>query len=189
MSPAHTSAANGHRGAERAARRRAQHVRRRARDRREPLAAERRQAGQQAAGVRVRRRAEDRVDVAALDRAAGVHHLHAVGDAGDDTEVVGDEHDAGAEVVLDALDDVEDLRLHGDVERRRRLVGDQHVGVVGDGDGDHHPLAHAAGELVRVLRGTRSSVAGCRRCRAARRRALQAAALDMSLWERSISAT
>ena len=48
---------------------------------------------------------------------------------------------------------LEDLGLHGDVERRRRLVGDQHLGVVGDRHRDHHALAHAAGELVRVLLG------------------------------------
>ena len=46
---------------------------------------------------------------------------------------------------------VEDLGLHGDVERGGRLVGDQQLGAAGHGRGDHHPLAHAAGELVRVL--------------------------------------
>ena len=42
------------------------------------------------------------------------------------------------------------LRLHGDVEGRRRLVGDQHVRIVGERHGDHHALALAAGELVRI---------------------------------------
>ncbi len=54
------------------------------------------------ASVGVRRIAEDGVDIAALDGATGVHHLHPIGDAGDDPEVVGDEHHAGAELVLDA---------------------------------------------------------------------------------------
>jgi hypothetical protein len=44
-----------------------------------------------------------------------------------------------------------DLRLHGDVERGGRLVGDDHVRVVGHRDGDDHPLAHAAGQLVREV--------------------------------------
>ena len=43
--------------------------------------------------------------------------------------------------------------LHGDVVRRRRLSGDQQGRVVGDRHGDHHTLAHAARELVRVLPG------------------------------------
>ena len=60
---------------------------------------------------------------------------------------------------LDPLDDLEDLGLHGDVERGGGLVGDEHLGVVGHGHGDHRPLAHAARELVRVLPGP------CRRLR------------------------
>ena len=53
-------------------------------------------------------------------------------------------------LVLDALERLEDLRLHGDVEGGRGLVGDDDVGVVAHRHGDHGPLAHAAGELVRV---------------------------------------
>ncbi len=45
---------------------------------------------------------------------------------------------------------LEDLRLHGHVERGRRLVGDQQLGLVGQRHRDHHALAHAARELVRV---------------------------------------
>ena len=45
---------------------------------------------------------------------------------------------------------LEDLGLDGHVERGGRLVGDQDVGVAGERHGDHHPLALAAGELVRV---------------------------------------
>ena len=44
-------------------------------------------------------------------------------------------------------------RLDGDVERRRRFVGDQEAGVRRQGGGNGHPLPHAAGELVRVRRG------------------------------------
>ena len=45
----------------------------------------------------------------------------------------------------------EDLRLNGHVQRRRRFIGDQHFRVTCQGDGDHHPLAHSAGKLVRVV--------------------------------------
>ena len=37
--------------------------------------------------------------------------------------------DRGVELLLQAVDQVEDLRLDGHVERGRRLVGDQQVGV------------------------------------------------------------
>ena len=62
-----------------------------------------------------------------------------------------DEDDADVEVALHRLDQLDDLRLHRDVERRRRLVGDQHVGVVHERHRDHGALAHAARELVRVV--------------------------------------
>ena len=45
---------------------------------------------------------------------------------------------------------LEDLRLDGDVERGGRLVGDQQVGIVGERHGDHHALALAAGQFVRI---------------------------------------
>ena len=37
-----------------------------------------------------------------------------------------------------------------DVESGRGLVGDQELGATDQGHGDHRPLAHAAGELVRI---------------------------------------
>ena len=64
---------------------------------------------------------------------------------------MGDQDHRHAVLGLEILDQVEDLRLHGDVERRRRLVGDQHVGAVGERHGDHHALALAARHLVRIL--------------------------------------
>ena len=51
---------------------------------------------------------------------------------------------------LRSVDQPQDLRLHRDVERGRRLVGDQHVGLQCQRHRDHHALPHAAGELVRV---------------------------------------
>ena len=45
----------------------------------------------------------------------------------------------------------QDLRLHGDVERGGRLVGDQQFGLAHQRHRDHHALAQAAGKLVRIL--------------------------------------
>ena len=44
---------------------------------------------------------------------------------------------------------VEDLGLDRDVERGRRLVGDQQLRLAGEGHRDHHALGHAARHLVR----------------------------------------
>ena len=46
---------------------------------------------------------------------------------------------------------IEDLRLHGDVERRRRLVGNEQRRFGGEGQRDHRPLPQAAAQLVRIL--------------------------------------
>ena len=46
---------------------------------------------------------------------------------------------------------LDDLGLHGDVERGGRLVGDQEIRSAGERDRDHHALPHAAGKLVRII--------------------------------------
>ena len=51
---------------------------------------------------------------------------------------------------LQLPDEIEDLRLHRDIERGRRLVGDQQSGIAGQRHGDHRALAHAARQLMRI---------------------------------------
>ena len=48
---------------------------------------------------------------------------------------------------LDALQQLDDLRLGGDVERGRGLVGDQQFRVARECRGERDALAHAAGKL------------------------------------------
>ena len=49
------------------------------------------------------------------------------------------------------LDDLgQDLALDDDVERGRRLVHDHDLGLGRERHRDHHALAHAARELVRI---------------------------------------
>ena len=78
---------------------------------------------------------------ACFDNLALAHDKHVVGDAPDDVEVVGDEQHRHAEPGLQVFQERKDLRLHGDVERRGRLIGDQEIGTIGQRHGDHHPLA------------------------------------------------
>ena len=66
-----------------------------------------------------------------------------------DVQVVRDEDVGQAEVALQVLEQVQDLRLHGDVERRDRLVADDQLRVDRERAGDADALALAAGELVR----------------------------------------
>ena len=53
--------------------------------------------------------------------------------------------------VADVAHQVEDPGLDRDVERRRRLVGDEHLRIARERHRDHHALPHPARELVRVL--------------------------------------
>ena len=91
-----------------------------------------------------------------------LHDHDAVAEGADDLEVVGDEQVAEALLVLQLAQELDDLRLHREVERRRRLVEQDEFGLERDGAGDGDALALAAGELVR------ESATGC--CRAARHR-------------------
>ena len=113
--------------------------------------AEPRHRAQQPLRIGMPRRPEQLPHRGLLHLLAGIHDHHPLGDLGDDAEVMGDEHDGRADPVLQVAHELEDLRLDGHVERRRRLVGDQQLRVAGQRDGDHHPLAHAARELVRIL--------------------------------------
>ena len=85
-----------------------------------------------------------------LDHPPGAHHRDALGDVLHDREVVRDEQVGQPQRVLQILEQVEDLRLDRDVERRDRLVADQDLGLERQGAGDADPLALAAGEAVRV---------------------------------------
>ena len=71
-----------------------------------------------------------------------------VGDVPDDGQVVGDEQVRQAELLLEVLQQVHDAGLDRHVERRDRLVEDDHRRVEGEGTGDADALALAAGELV-----------------------------------------
>jgi hypothetical protein len=71
---------------------------------------------------------------------------------GNDREVMGDQHQPHVLFAHQLLEQVEDLRLGGDVERGGRLVGDQQPRASARCHGDADALALAAGQLVRIAR-------------------------------------
>ena len=97
------------------------------------------------------RRAEQARRRGLLDDLAGIHHGNVVADLGHHAQVVGDHDDARVGLLAQLDQQVEDLRLDSDVERRGRLVGDQQGGGAGQSHGDHDALAHAARQLVRIF--------------------------------------
>ena len=154
-------------------------------DRRAAAAAPRVEPGQRAAagpactGAAGRRRLVRR---RRLDDPARVHH----GDARRPTSATTPrswviEHDRHAVLVAaSSASSVEDLRLDGDVEGRRRLVRDQDSGSHDERHRDHHALAHAARELVRVARRGARAGPGCRPRQRLERRARSAPRSEMS---------
>lgn len=88
--------------------------------------------------------AEQCITVGLLDDLALLHHADPVGNALDQVEVVADQQQRHAQACLQGLEQLEDLQLHGDVQRRGRFVGDQQVRLVGQGHGNHHTLPLAA---------------------------------------------
>src|SRR5881296_2426141 len=103
--------------------------------------------------VRVFRVLVDVPHAAALHDLPGVHDRHRVARLRHDAEVVGDQDHREVELALESLEEFEDLRLDHDVQRGHRFVRDHDPRIACEGHGDHDPLPHAAGELVRVLLG------------------------------------
>ena len=79
---------------------------------------------------------------------AQVHHGDLVAEVLHHAEVVRDEEVGQAELLLQRAQQVEDLRLDGDIERRDRLVADHQLGLGRERPRDADTLALPAGELV-----------------------------------------
>ncbi len=88
--------------------------------------------------------------VGLLHRPARIHHNYLVTQLRHHPEIVGDEDDGHAGLGLQLLHQLQDLGLDGHIQRRGRLVADEQRRLAGERHGDHHPLAHAAGEVVGI---------------------------------------
>src|SRR5581483_11505311 len=104
---------------------------------------------EQRRGVGVERLGEKLARLGQLDDLPHVHDRDAVADVLDHAQVVGDEEVGQAESLLQLEHQVQDLRLHRDVQRRDRLVGDDQPRLERERAGDADALALAAGEGVR----------------------------------------
>ena len=54
---------------------------------------------------------------------------------------------------LDAFEQIDHLRLNGDIQGADRLIGDNQLRLHNQGPGDSHALALSAGKLVRIPAG------------------------------------
>ena len=105
---------------------------------------------EQAHRIRMKRLGENLPRVRALDHLAGVHDRDIVGLLGDHAEIMGDQQQSHADLLLQLFHQIEDLRLNRHVERGGRLIGDQERRIARQRHGDHNPLAHAAAQLMGI---------------------------------------
>src|SRR5215469_13989140 len=85
-----------------------------------------------------------------LNDRAKIHHRHAIADVLDDGKVVGNENISQTELLLQVFQQIDDLRLNGDIERRYRFVTNDQLGRNRQGASNSDALALAAGELMWV---------------------------------------
>jgi len=85
----------------------------------------------------------DLVDVDDLRERSQVHDTNAVADVLHDGQVVGDEQVGQPQLLLEVVEEIQDLALDRDIERRDRFVEDHEFRVEGEGTGDADALALA----------------------------------------------
>ena len=95
-------------------------------------------------------RGENVADRSLLDDLARVHDAHAVGHPLHHADVVGNQDDGHVQLFGDLGQEVEKVGLHLGIERAGGLVRDQQLGPAKQRHRDHHSLAFAAAQLMRV---------------------------------------
>ena len=105
---------------------------------------------QQVAGVGMAGSAEDALRRARFHDFAVGHHAHPVRHRADDAEVVRDEQHRHAHLGAQLAQQVQNLRLNGHVQSGGGLVGNEQARLVGEGHRDHHPLALASRQFMRI---------------------------------------
>ena len=93
---------------------------------------------------------EEGVRRSALDDAAEIHDRDAVADMLHHAEIVADEEIGQAEIALQLHEQIDDLRLDRDVERRDGFIADDELRLDRERPGNPDPLPLAARELVRI---------------------------------------
>ncbi len=119
----------------------------------EPGGVHLRNGGDQLLGIGMVRRRENLRGRALRDDLASQHHRGAVRDAAHGAEIVGDEHIGEAQLVLQALQELQDLFRDQRIQGGRRLVANDDFGLGRERAGDADALLLAAGELAGTATG------------------------------------
>jgi len=95
--------------------------------------------------------AEERLGPAHLEDPPAVHHRHPRADVSDQPQVVRDEQAGERQPFLQIHQQVDHLRLHGNVERRHRFVGDDQRRIERERAGEADALPRRDGRRWRRL--------------------------------------
>lgn len=90
---------------------------------------------------------------ARLHQMAQMQHADRVGNIAHHGKVMGNEQNGAARFLLNVFEQVDHLRLNGNVQRTDGLVGNNELRPHNQGPGDAHALTLAAGQLVRIAVG------------------------------------
>ena len=113
-------------------------------------AGEPRQGADESPGIGMRRGCKHRRRVTGLYNVAGVHDGNGIADFRNHSQVVGNEEHRRFQFPAGFFNKVENLGLHRHVQGGGGFIGNEELGMAGQGNGYHHPLPHAAGKLVGI---------------------------------------
>ena len=94
---------------------------------------------------------EDLIRRSLFADASGIHDDDFIAQLRDNSEVMGDHNDRHSDLALDIFHKFQNTGLDRNVQRGRRLVRDQDIGLTGKRHCDHDPLSHTARQLMRIL--------------------------------------
>src|SRR3989338_7554675 len=109
-----------------------------------------RHGGQQGLRIGVPGRAQHFFRLAAFDDAPEVHHAYLMREVFHYRKVVGDEQVTQVQFLLQRLQQIQNLRLHGHIQRAGRFVADQQLRRYGERARDRDALPLPAGKLMRI---------------------------------------
>ena len=101
-------------------------------------------------GIGTLRRIEQAEHIGRFDEFAAMHDVDLVAQLGDHSEVMGDDEHGQIALAVEPAQHLDHLVLDRGVERGGRLIGDQHLRIGRQRHRDHHALAHAARQFMRV---------------------------------------
>ena len=93
---------------------------------------------------------EQGLGIGCLDDKPLLHHRDPAAEFGQHCQIMRDQHQRHVTFLDQPAHQIENACLRRHIQRRRRLVGDQQCRLQRDGLRDHHPLALAAGQFMRI---------------------------------------